>query len=597
MSFALDPKSRMAATRIFTTPIVNSFSYYHHFTNLKKGDSRSYYHRLQRTIGNHAVQEIVQSNATQFNPGRVRGKQEVEVNQLGDAHEQEADRVAERVLRNPDSNDLMQVRRNDGGLSRTRSSTEISKKGREEKKTHSNIRLTLWTLPNNVLGETIGEIGNNSRLSGGVPIDTPSREFMESRFGFDLGGVRIHSDEAAAKSARSLNALAYAVGNDIVFGEGQYQPNTMKGKNLLAHELTHVIQNKNMENILHPQDGERIILQAKGPQHIIRRRPAALIDGFTFLGSSVGGGISPTLRDRLINVERHLRTQYDALGPNHPDRIFPGGDPVSFTEWAGVKSIRSWRKGSGRSFHQSGSAVDVNYDLQPYIVTRTVTAGRDGPVTTLGGENAGAGLKAQRRAAVEVYDRAVQFKGSSSNMADVGIRRPHESTHSVYVRFIRTSNALADYFGFAFRYEPTAVTRPPIANIEGVTDNDLLSAIPATELLPMADAIRSLESFMDNDQFRQSHPGWPFTPRQQYFRIIRDYEHVRIPMQRGDPSASPTNTRNPARGFLHFEPWFVEAMTDIGRLRWGIADFGTLQSGDVHHFDLGFHDLEPDGTP
>jgi Domain of unknown function (DUF4157) len=65
---------------------------------------------------------------------------------------------------------------------------------------------------------------------------------MESRFSYDFSNVRIHTDEAAAKSAYSVNALAYTLGNDIVFGEGQYQPNALVGRRLLAHELTHVVQ-------------------------------------------------------------------------------------------------------------------------------------------------------------------------------------------------------------------------------------------------------------------------------------------------------------------------------------------------------------------
>ena len=159
------------------------------------------------------------------------------------------------------------------------------------------------------------------------------------------------------------------------------------------------------------------------------------------------------------------------------------------------------------------------------------------------------------------------------------------------------SNSLADYFLFAFTYEPRAVTRQPVSDIEGTADDDLLSIIPTSERLPEDVAIKSLTSFMDNDQFRQSHPGWTYTPRQQYFRILRDYEHVRIPMVRGAPSARPKDTRNPARGFLHMPPWFVEAMVNVGKLRWGISDFGPEESGDTHHFDLGFHALTPDGTP
>lgn len=76
----------------------------------------------------------------------------------------------------------------------------------------------------------------------GRPLDGTTRSFMEPRFGHDFSSVRIHADERAAESARSVNALAYTVGRDIVFGAGQYVPNLPAGQKLLAHELTHVVQ-------------------------------------------------------------------------------------------------------------------------------------------------------------------------------------------------------------------------------------------------------------------------------------------------------------------------------------------------------------------
>ena len=65
---------------------------------------------------------------------------------------------------------------------------------------------------------------------------------MEPRFGRDLGGVRIHTDAAAARAAEAPNAAAFTVGGDIHFAEGRYQPDTLPGRHLLAHELTHTVQ-------------------------------------------------------------------------------------------------------------------------------------------------------------------------------------------------------------------------------------------------------------------------------------------------------------------------------------------------------------------
>jgi len=65
---------------------------------------------------------------------------------------------------------------------------------------------------------------------------------MEPRFGCDLSKVRVHTGTRAAESARAVNALAYTSGSDVVFSPGQYQPGTSHGQKLLAHEITHTIQ-------------------------------------------------------------------------------------------------------------------------------------------------------------------------------------------------------------------------------------------------------------------------------------------------------------------------------------------------------------------
>ncbi|MDH5833682.1 DUF4157 domain-containing protein [Luteimonas kalidii] len=78
--------------------------------------------------------------------------------------------------------------------------------------------------------------------TSGEPLDTQTRQFFEPRFGHDFSHVRIHRDAAAAQSAASVSALAYTVGHHIVFGSGRYRPEAHSGRSLLAHELTHVLQ-------------------------------------------------------------------------------------------------------------------------------------------------------------------------------------------------------------------------------------------------------------------------------------------------------------------------------------------------------------------
>jgi hypothetical protein len=86
----------------------------------------------------------------------------------------------------------------------------------------------------------------NSVSSKGAQLPGSSKKFFGPRFGYDFSEVKIHDDAEAAKSARSVNAQAYTVGANIVFNRNQFSPETEAGKKLLAHELTHVIQQKNI---------------------------------------------------------------------------------------------------------------------------------------------------------------------------------------------------------------------------------------------------------------------------------------------------------------------------------------------------------------
>lgn len=78
--------------------------------------------------------------------------------------------------------------------------------------------------------------------SPGEPLGKSPRSLMESRLGYDLSRVRVHTDSRAMESARAVNALAYAVGDHVVFGADGYAPGTHTGHRVLAHELAHVVQ-------------------------------------------------------------------------------------------------------------------------------------------------------------------------------------------------------------------------------------------------------------------------------------------------------------------------------------------------------------------
>ncbi len=162
------------------------------------------------------------------------------ISQPGDIYEQEADRMADQVMRMPDpasarsSIDSTPIR----ALSIQRQCAACEDEDEDGEK-------GLQRKPNSFLTETpsSGRDPVTATLrQGGQPLDANTRSFFEPRFGTDFSAVRIHTDTQAAESARSVNALAYTVGHNVVFSSGQYAPQSDSGKRLLAHELTHVVQ-------------------------------------------------------------------------------------------------------------------------------------------------------------------------------------------------------------------------------------------------------------------------------------------------------------------------------------------------------------------
>lgn len=91
-------------------------------------------------------------------------------------------------------------------------------------------------------GTGIPQIVHEALRSPGRPLDGVTRDFMEPRFGHDFSAVRVHDDARAAESARAVDAVAYTVGHHVAFDTGRYAPATPTGRALLAHELTHVLQ-------------------------------------------------------------------------------------------------------------------------------------------------------------------------------------------------------------------------------------------------------------------------------------------------------------------------------------------------------------------
>jgi Domain of unknown function (DUF4157)/HNH/ENDO VII superfamily nuclease with conserved GHE residues len=114
--------------------------------------------------------------------------------------------------------------------------------------------------------------------SPGRPLDPALRQDMGQRFGHDFSRVRIHTDGAAARSAQDVNANAYTVGHNIVFGDGQFEPGTHRGRRLVAHELTHVVQQSDSNEIQVGQNNEKWgLLPIGGGTSVSIRKSASLL--------------------------------------------------------------------------------------------------------------------------------------------------------------------------------------------------------------------------------------------------------------------------------------------------------------------------------
>ena len=170
---------------------------------------------LQKTIGNRALQRMLASQSVQA---------KLSVGPANDVYEQEADRVASQVVRSTTTpeQDSVQTQSNDSTV-QPKSTGATSTNGSSPASGGLESRV------------------NGSKGSGGA-LPEGTRSFMESRFGADFSGVRIHTGGEAAQLNQSIQAEAFTHGHDIYFNKNNFNPTSQSGQHLLAHELTHVVQ-------------------------------------------------------------------------------------------------------------------------------------------------------------------------------------------------------------------------------------------------------------------------------------------------------------------------------------------------------------------
>jgi hypothetical protein len=161
------------------------------------------------------------------------------IGEAGDQFEQEADRIADTVMHMPDA--PSKAPQTVSALQRKCAACESEEPKKLQGKYEQSAASGRGPVGINATA-TAPPIVHEVLRTPGQPLDSATLAFMEPRFGSDFSGVRVHSDASAAESARAVDALAYTVGHDVVFAEGRYAPGTGRGQQLLAHELTHVLQ-------------------------------------------------------------------------------------------------------------------------------------------------------------------------------------------------------------------------------------------------------------------------------------------------------------------------------------------------------------------
>jgi hypothetical protein len=237
----------------------------------------------------------------------------------GDRYEQEADRVADRVMQTPESP-------NQGWA-------EVERE----------IRIHAFDPGSSSSSTNVPPIVHEVLGDPGKPLDTATRAFVEPRLGYDLSEVRVHTDDRAAASALAVNARAYTVGHDVVFGAGEYSPGAASGRRLIAHELAHVAQQSRSG----PQSPS---LQRDGPATVGTQPPVPVI-------ITAAGGAS------LLSAP--------AAGAQEVTKL-PQGTPITVQaqqgEWLTVQAQLN-----GQSFSGYIRSADVGGNLQGQTATDPVT--------------------------------------------------------------------------------------------------------------------------------------------------------------------------------------------------------------------------------
>ncbi len=203
------------------------------------------------------------------------------IGEPGDQYEQEADRVAEQVVRMEEP------------ATRDKNRPSLEQSLLQRRATEGNAGFA----------EAPPEV-EDVLSSPGQPLDPASRAFFEPRFGHDFSRVRVHTGGAAEASAREVNAHAYTVGRDIVFGASRFAPLTRAGQRLIAHELAHVVQQSGA-NTMDPSAIRHLSLQHAFQAFALQRQESSDAEG------SEGEAQPAGIRDWIFGKDRRVECAHE----------------------------------------------------------------------------------------------------------------------------------------------------------------------------------------------------------------------------------------------------------------------------------------------
>jgi hypothetical protein len=205
----------------------------------------------QQAAGNMALQALLRL-------GGIQAK--LTISQPGDEYEQEADRVANAVTRPAETSERALLSMHGLAISGLQRKCNCGSSGgigscdqcrEEELKVDRRAANGSDIQPG---AHPAFSVVREALRSPGQALDRSDRRFFEQRFGYDFGDVRIHSNEVSSQAASAVHSTAFTLGSDVVFAEGHYQPGTDEGRRLLAHELTHVVQQRGSAPALQRQE-------------------------------------------------------------------------------------------------------------------------------------------------------------------------------------------------------------------------------------------------------------------------------------------------------------------------------------------------------